>query len=211
MPRKFTRSGACAQTELRGAKAWFCLRELFFHKILGELSPADFRDFRENPTRTDLRRFGVRFSLPRDFLGHTYHSIARFTLSAKGESIRQIECAFPKTSFWNAQLIIKNIKPQAHGKSQRSEIFVNKAAEPRRKRAMPDRVLRQTRLVRSREKRGFACASCFFTKSSASCRLRIFLLTFSSQKSGATYIAHYYTVFLRKCQFFVAGWSGFMV
>ena len=34
-----------------------------------------------------------------------------------------------------AQLII--IKPQTHGKSQRSEIFVNKAAEPRRKRAMP--------------------------------------------------------------------------
>ena len=30
-----------------------------------------------------------------------------------------------------------SIKPQTHGKSQHSEIFVNKAAEPRRKRAMP--------------------------------------------------------------------------
>ena len=28
--------------------------------------------------------------------------------------------------FWNAQLIVKNIKPHSHGKSQRSEIFVNK-------------------------------------------------------------------------------------
>jgi len=28
--------------------------------------------------------------------------------------------------FWNAQLIVKNIKLQTHGKSQHSEIFVNK-------------------------------------------------------------------------------------
>ena len=64
--------------------------------------------------------------------------------------MRQMECTFRKASFSDAQLIILIIKPQTHGKSQRSEIFVNKAAEPRRKRAMPDRVLRKTDLVRSR-------------------------------------------------------------
>ena len=42
-----------------------------------------------------------------------------------------------KAWFLLLQVIIKNIKPQTHGKSQRSEIFVNKAAEPRQKRAMP--------------------------------------------------------------------------
>ena len=59
----------------------------------------------------------------------------------KAASMRQIGCAYPKASFWNAQIFIKNIKLQTHGKSQRSEIFVNKAAEPRWEGAMPDRVL----------------------------------------------------------------------
>ena len=40
--------------------------------------------------------------------------------------MRLLGCAFRKTSFSDAPLIVKNIKPHSHGKSQRSEIFVNK-------------------------------------------------------------------------------------
>ena len=68
----------------------------------------------------------------------------------------QIECKSKKCDFCSCEYLLKIKKPQTHGKSQRSEIFVNKAAEPRRKRAMPDRALRKTGLVRSRRKRGFA-------------------------------------------------------
>ena len=120
---------------------------------LAKISASCRLRFSANKKTTRRRRKpnGGIFSLCGIFKGTHIIKCRKFTLSAKGESIRQIECAFPKTSFWNAQLIIKNIKPQTHGKSQRSEIFVNKAAEPRRKRAMPDRVLRQTSLVRSRK------------------------------------------------------------
>ena len=87
------------------------------------------------------------------FLAAQYFS-ARILLKLRGspflhkQKFLQIGCAGAKARFSDAQLIF--IKPYTHGKSQRSEIFVNKAAEPRRKRAMPDRVLRETRLVRNR-------------------------------------------------------------
>ena len=66
------------------------------------------------------------FSSPRNISVHTYYLIARLHLSCKSKSFCKLGCA-----------VIYFIKPQTHGKSQHSEIFVNKAAEPRRKRAMP--------------------------------------------------------------------------
>ena len=53
-------------------------------------------------------------------------------------------------------MIIKNIKPQTHGKSQRSEIFVNKGGGAEAEASNARRALRKTCLVRSREMRGFA-------------------------------------------------------
>ena len=67
------------------------------------------------------------------FLAAQYFS-ARILLKLRGspflhkQKFLQIGCAGAKARFSDAQLII--IKPYTHGKSQRSEIFVNKAAEP---------------------------------------------------------------------------------
>ena len=78
------------------------------------------------------------FGDPVILMAHILLECRNFTLSVSLSANMGQE---QKAWFLLLRVIIKNIKPQTHGKSQRSEIFVNKAAEPRRKRAMPERAL----------------------------------------------------------------------
>ena len=81
--------------------------------------------FRKTPLSSPCSVQPEFSSAARLFRAHHFYA-RRIHLSCISKSFCKLGCA-----------VIYFIKPQTHGKSQHCEIFVNKAAEPRRKRAMP--------------------------------------------------------------------------
>ena len=79
----------------------------YIHAFLGELTPAERRDFRKTPTKTRIKRcaFSVRsFPRLRAFSGHTYYKTrAAFTFPAKAAGMRQMGCAYRKARLSDAQ------------------------------------------------------------------------------------------------------------
>ena len=174
----FLQKQRCLQIGVRCAKARFCLRERIAREIcfklikqisanLGETRAA----FPSCHVATRRRRASGARSLPpspRTLVPQKSHTAMRVAIFGgpvvfKGTHIIKCRNFTPSVSRGVGKLSAKaksavfafasnyfNYKPQTHGKSQRGEIFVNKAAEPRRKRAIPDRALRETCLVRSR-------------------------------------------------------------
>ena len=79
----------------------------YIHVFLGELTPAERRDFRKTPTKTRIKRcaFSVRsFPRLRAFSGHTYYKTrAAFTFPARAAGMRQMGCAYRKARLSDAQ------------------------------------------------------------------------------------------------------------
>ena len=111
-----------------GAKAKsvvFAFASDFAHKICFKLLKQIFVIFRKTPLSSPCSVQPEFSSAVRLFRAHHFYA-RRIHLSCISKSFCKLGCA-----------VIYFIKPQTHGKSQHCEIFVNKAAEPRRKRAMP--------------------------------------------------------------------------
>ena len=106
-------------------------------------------------TRRRHKPSGGVFSLCGIIKGTHIIKCRKFTLSSKAKVFAN-RGARRKSVVLLARVIITNIKPQTHGKSQRSEIFVNKGGGAEAEASNARRALRKTCLVRSSEMRGFA-------------------------------------------------------
>ena len=95
--------------------------------MLAKISASCRLRFSANKKTTRRRRKpnGGIFSLCGIFKGTHIIKCRKFTLSSKAKVFAN-RGALRKSVVLLARVIITNIKPQTHGKSQRSEIFVNK-------------------------------------------------------------------------------------